>query len=457
MAGSKVQVTEGSGKNVATFSFTEDGVTKEAQRVAIVGSDGSATGTSTNPQYIQFPGVSLDAFYRLRIANPETVFDNINEYRHNTRIFEDVTSGTGSVTHLSNESSCQLSTGGTASGAKAYTVTREYFRYQPGKSQLILMTGVMGALKTNVRQRIGYFDTNNGLFFEQDGTNLKVVRRTKTSGSPVDNAVTQANWNVDKCDGTGSSGFNLDTSKTQIFFIDFEWLGVGSVRMGFFNEYGIPVVCHQFRNANTLTSVYMTTPNLPVQCQIENTGIAASTTTMKQICISVISEGGFEEERAAQFSVNNAATQVAVTTRRAILSFRPKATYNSITNRTVIRPIHMEITTKNNDCLWELVYAPVFTGTPVWNDVDTTNSAVEYSIHSDAALGAFTNGLVVDSGYSPSAATASARSALNADVTSRYPITLDASGANPIAFSLVCTSLASTSNNLGVLCWKEFK
>ena len=185
------------------------------------------------------------------------------------------------ITHSPNDSGVILS-GTTASGSTSIRQTFEYYRYQPGRSQQVLMTGVMGAKKTNVRQRIGLFDANNGLFFEQDGTNLKVVRRTKTSGVVVDNAVFQSAWNIDHLDGAGKSGILLDMSKAQIFVIDFEWLGVGRVRFGF-NINGITYYCHQIFNANNLTTVYMQTANLPLRYELQNT--AASRYTNQNVTI----------------------------------------------------------------------------------------------------------------------------------------------------------------------------
>lgn len=398
----------------------------------------------------------MDAFERLRVSTPTTLFDSIQEYDTNPLFWDSTVSGGGTITHLPNESSVQMSTGDGTSGSKAHRFTREYFRYQPGKSQFILMTAVMGALKANVRQRIGYFTANNGLFFEQDGTNLKVVRRTNVTGSPVDNAVNQSSWNIDKCDGTGTSGFNFNAADANIFFIDYQWLGVGRARMGFFTDKGIMVICHEFRNANSLAAVFMQHPNLPVQYQIENTGAAGSLTTMKAICSTVISEGGFEDERVLTFSTNNAATAITATTRRAILSIRPKATFNSIVNRAIIRPAQLMLLTKTNDCLWEVVYNPTFSGTPVWADVDTTYSAVERSVHADAAAGAISGGLVIASGYSVSGAGAQELS-LSRELAARLPFTLDAAGANPIALSLVVTSLTGNSGNSGSLDWKELK
>lgn len=164
-----------------------------------------------------------------------------------------------------------MSVGATTAGVRARQ-TRMRFNYQPGKGQEVILTGVFGAGQAGITKRIGYFDTNNGLFFQLSGTTLSVVRRTSTSGSPVDNVVTQANWNIDKLDGTGASGVTLDLTKTQIMIIEFEWLGVGRVRYGFDID-GKIIFVHQLFNANNLTEVYISTPNLPVKYEIANDGI----------------------------------------------------------------------------------------------------------------------------------------------------------------------------------------
>jgi hypothetical protein len=124
------------------------------------------------------------------------------------------------------------------------------------------------------------------------------VLRSYTSGS-VDNSreVTQANWNGDKLDGTGKSGYTIDLTKSQILFIDIEWLGVGSVRCGFVIE-GKFIVAHTFHNANIYSAVYMTTATLPVRYEITNTSVTASSSSLKQICSTVMSEGGYEQVAA---------------------------------------------------------------------------------------------------------------------------------------------------------------
>jgi len=231
-------------------------------------------GTSTSPITVVPGGNSVDAFGRLRVSEPYSLF------------------------YLPNEATVRMDVT-TASGAE---VVRQSFRsmlYQPGKGLLALMTFVMNTPKANLRQRVGYFGTQNGLYFEQTGASpgtKAFVLRTYISGS-VDNTtrrVEQSAWNKDKLDGTGPSGLTLDLTKPQILWMDFEWLGVGNVRTGFIIN-GQYIICHTYQNANvTGNSVYMTTATLPVRYEITNTAETASSSSLKQICSSVVSEGGLE-------------------------------------------------------------------------------------------------------------------------------------------------------------------
>jgi hypothetical protein len=246
---------------------------------------------------------NFDAFGRLRVSQPFTLFDSQNRYAADPS-FDTSLTGSGTSTFLTNESAVSLAVT-TASGDKVIRQTKRYFPYQPGKSLALLTTFVMAAGKANLRQRVGYFDSNNGLFLQRNGTELSFIIRTYTGGSADDTRkVVQSAWNGDPLDGSGASGITLDTTKAQILFADFEWLGVGSVRVGFVID-GQYITAHTFDNANEVTSVYMQTATLPLRIEIENTAATASSSSMKQICSTVISEGGYEQtsiERVARRS-----------------------------------------------------------------------------------------------------------------------------------------------------------
>jgi hypothetical protein len=272
---------------------------------------------------VNFYGTALDAFGRFRVSAPFTLFDSAHRYQDNG-LFDTATTGTASAVHATDTSTVALNVS-TGSGDQVIRETKRVFPYQPGKSLLILNTFVMDEAKTGLRQRVGYFGAENGIFIEQDGTTINLVKRSYITGSAVDTKIAKANWNGDKLDGNGESGFTLDLTKSQIFWVDIEWLGVGSVRCGFIIN-GRYVVCHTFHHANLLDSVYMTTAILPIRYEITNTAATASASVLKQVCSTVISEGGYEKRVAPLVARMTTDTTVGT-------SFEPLITIRLASNR----------------------------------------------------------------------------------------------------------------------------
>jgi hypothetical protein len=226
---------------------------------------------------------SIDAFSRARVSNPTALFYGQHQYKIDDLRWDNALTGAATITHDANESLVDMNVT-TASGDKVIYQSLDYLRYQPGKSQQIFMTFVAGAVEANLEQRIGYFDDDNGIFLElADASTVQLVRRTKTSGAVVDNEITQANWNVDKFDGTGPSGVTLDFTKDQILVIDAQWLGVGRVRVGF-DVNGLVFWAHHFNHANIIDVPYTQAFNLPVRFEIETTGVIGGAKTLKAIC-----------------------------------------------------------------------------------------------------------------------------------------------------------------------------
>jgi hypothetical protein len=243
-----------------------------------------------------FAPMQTDAFGRLRVSQPYTLFDSQNQEGIDAQ-FSTALTGGGAVSFDNNESSVLMTV-----SSSGDSVVRQSFRrmsYQPGKSLLFLATTVMGPTATNLRQRVGYFDADDGVFFQSAGGALSLVLRSSITGTTSDaRSVPQSQWNGDRLDGTGGannpSGLTLDAGRAQIFWADFEWLGVGSVRCGFVIN-GAYHVCHTFHNANVISSVYMRTATLPVRYEITATGAISAPVTMKQICSTVMSEGGYSQ------------------------------------------------------------------------------------------------------------------------------------------------------------------
>jgi hypothetical protein len=247
---------------------------------------------------------NFDSFGRLRVSEPFTLFDSSHRYDDND-LWATATATSGAAVFNTNQGLVDLN----VTAASGSSVTRESiktFSYQPGKSLLVLNTFVMSAPKTGLTQRVGYYGTDNGFYLEQVNSTIQFVRRSIVTGVVVNTPVLQSAWNGDKLDGTGPSGLTLDLTKAQILWMDLEWLGVGSVRMGFIIN-GEYIVCHTFHHANLITSTYITTASLPIRYEIFNTAGTSGASTLKQICSTVLSEGGYEL-RGKQKSVGTSIT-----------------------------------------------------------------------------------------------------------------------------------------------------
>jgi hypothetical protein len=271
-------------------------------------------------------GFSGDLFGRLKVSNPVTLFDSSHIYAQDGD-FDDVIVGSGStVGFITAQSTATLGIGTTA-GCRLVRQSMRAFSYQPGKSLQVLQTFVLNEPKENLTQRVGYGSSENGIFLEQVDSQINIIKRTSVSGTLTTITVPQSEWNTDTLDGTGfstsnPSGVELDLTKAQILFSEYEWLGVGSVRVGFAID-GRFITAHQFNHANLIDSVYMRTATLPIRYEIENTGITTSTSMMKQICASVMSNGGYERKKAENIARRTAGTTVG-TSFEPLVSIRLK-------------------------------------------------------------------------------------------------------------------------------------
>ena len=327
---------------------------------------------------VNFAEPNYDAFGRQRTSQPDTIFDAISYYGDEDEAYDYTTVGGGTATHLPNESSWALRTGAAAAD-KVTAQGHNYMHYHPGKSQLVLMTGVFEP-KNNVNARIGLFDDDDGAFFEMVGLEPGIVIRTSTSGSVVNNRVAQSAWNVDKLDGNGDSGIVLDAAKAQVFVIDLQWLGAGRVRFGF-NIDGKMIYCHEELNANNLDIVYMKSVELPLRYEIQNTGLTGGTTTLKQICSTVISEGG-EGDRGLPrtWGSGQAAFTVPITTAIPMVSFRMVDPYNGKKNKSSAHLTDLQniAVTDARPVLIKFIKNATLTGPVSWISLD--NTVKEYDI-----------------------------------------------------------------------------
>jgi hypothetical protein len=332
---------------------------------------------STEPITVQsFPAMATDAFNRLRVSNPFTLFDSSFRYGDNGLWATDLDGG-GTATFNSSQGLMDLNVTGVV-GDAVFRQTTKVFSYQPGKSLLLLTTFVMAPSATGLTQQVGYYSASNGYYLQLQDTSLSFVERSSVSGSLVNTPVQQADWNVDPLDGTGPSGITLDIAKAQILFIDMEWLGVGTVRMGFVID-GQFVPCHYFQHANLITSTYITTASLPLSCSIQNTAGTGVPSTFKQICSTVISEGGYTLsglQQAVGTPITTPKTLTLAGTYYPVVSLRLKS--NRLDAIVILTAISLLGSGNNETYRWQVMSGTATTG-GTWADAGLAG-AVEYNL-----------------------------------------------------------------------------
>lgn len=395
-------------------------------------------------------GAAIDAFARLRVSNPVTLFENKQVYDKQPLIWSEALTSGGNVIYNSNRASSTLTTNGT-NGSSVIRQSKQRVNYQPGKSLLILTTFVLGAAGNNVRKRVGFFNANNGIFIQQTSSALSLVRRSFVGGSISEETVNQSAWNLDRLDGTGPSGITLDQAMSQIFMIDIEWLGVGRVRMGFVID-GIPIYVHEFLHSNNLPSVYMSTPNLPIRYEITNTA-AGDAGSLEEICSTAISEGGYSQLGVLR-TTNRGTSAIGFKNtdgKVPIMSIRLKSGYIGAT----ITPTDISIACASaTTYLWELILNPSIASDPAsW--VDITNSAIQYDV-TRGRTNTVSGGTVIKSGYVVGQGnTVSTNTA--GDLTSLLVMSADVNDV-PDQLVLAVTRIDSGGSNVdffGSLSWRE--
>ena len=389
---------------------------------------------------------AIDPFASLRVSTPFTIFDSKQLYDNQPLFYDESLGGSTTSSHSTTEARTRLTVTASASDF-GIRQTKQRFNYQPGKGQKILLTSLT-TQQTGVLKRFGLFDgtstnymtPNNGIFFSVSGTELRwnIAKNGSTTES-----VEQADWNYDKLDGSGPSRITFNAAGTHIAIIDFEWLGVGRVRVGFVID-GIIRYVHYFSHSNTssFTSIYMSTPNLPIRYDIQSDGTGSG--FIDHICSTVISEGGLEETGISR-SIDTAFTQLdanAANTTYIMLGLRLKSTHLDLT---VLPEFISMISQTNDDFRWSLHLNPTYNGTLTWSDI--SNSGCQW------ARGDTTNVMTIpgtkfDSGYSKSASSIDRRIKTSLRIGSTINLTRD-------ELILAAMPLASNADLQGSLTFRE--
>lgn len=396
-------------------------------------------------------GTAVDAFGRARVSQPLTLFDSSHRYRDNGLWATSNSAGT-TYAHNANAGLIELNLP-TTSNAEIVRETKKVFVYQPGKSLQVMNTFVMNAPKTNLRQRLGYFGAQNGVYLELDGNTLNFVERSFVSGVMTETRVSQQNWNVDTLLGPVSSSpssITLDITKAQIAFFDIEWLGLGTVRCGFVID-GNLIHCHSFHHANIIDSTYMTTACLPLRYEIKNNGGATATpSTMKQVCSTVISEGGYQLSGSQQSIGTPITAAKALTTAGTyypVVSIRLKST--ALDAIVILTALSIMGVGNGINFAWRVTEGATVT-TAAWTSAGV-DSAVEYTLVGSATTG----GRILASGFVNSSNQGSPTIDILKEALFKFQLERNGLTSTPSALTLEVSAATDTNNIFASMDWEE--
>ena len=406
----------------------------------------------TSSNYAGNFNMTSDAFGRTRMSAPLTLFDSSHRFVDNN-LWSTLTGGTtttsASAQFDQNQGLVELKVDA-LSGSRLYRETTKVFAYQPGKSLQIMSTFTFNQAKSGLRQRVGYYGAENGIYLELDDNELYMVERSITTGALSSTRTPQSQWNVDRLDGTGPSGITLDITKAQILFMDIEWLGLGTVRTGFVIN-GQFVPCHYFHHANIIDSTYITTGSLPLRYEIENKTATSSPSKLKQVCSTVISEGGYEL-RGLQQSIGTSITAPKALASKGVLY--PVATIRLKPNRLdgIVILTALSLMGVNTGIYnWQIIASGTTTGgSGIWQDAGA-NSCVQYKLDATGITG----GRVLASGFFTSNAQGSTSIDILKEALFKFQLERDTFTSTPYELTLAVTASTDTELVYGSMDWEE--
>jgi len=372
---------------------------------------------------------SIDSKGRLKVQTLETLFYNTFQYGKETDVWDESTDNGASATFLTNQGLVDMTVTSTL-GSKVVRQTRSVMRYTAGRMNTLTFSVRLEMPVVGVRRRFGLFDGSDGFYFEDSGTldangqpEYAVVLISTASGSLVTERITRANWNGDKLDGAGPSGFTANPLAQQMISMDI----------------------HTFNTGNRLLFPWSRTPFLPIRLEIENFGGAAGTHHLYQGSNSVLVEGRLVKQGIPE----NILTPLTGITLDTALTFYPVVSVR-------MKPTNLEAviiltnfvanTLDNTDIYYKVLRNATLNGT--WTDMPDANAFTQYNYTS---TGAVTDGSQFDSGFVTSGA------AVRIDLSNQADLQLGRGSMGTVSDTITIAIAAKAANKKAVasLSWIE--
>ena len=143
-------------------------------------------------------------------------------------------------------------------GSAAVTGTGTAFLTQLQPGQFVVIRGQTYRVVQIVS------DTSLSVSPEYRGTTISNAVLSIT----IDTRIPQSQFNLDRIDGTGPSGYNIDLTRMQMWYIDYSWYGAGFIRYGVRGTNGLITYVHQIQNNNRQFEAYMRSGNMAAHYEV---------------------------------------------------------------------------------------------------------------------------------------------------------------------------------------------
>lgn len=333
---------------------------------------------------VQFEPSNMSAFGTLETAELTPLIQVDFVHGLNTQIGAVTVANSGAGD--TNAGRLRLQSNTNAAGSAIYS-SRRTAKYRPGQGITARFTAAFTAGVATSTQIVGMGNADNGYFFGFDNDAFGICHRLAGS----DTWVAQANWNGDKADGTGASAFNWNKTYGNVCMIKYPYLGYGDI--GFYVQDNVTarwLLVHTIRYTNTTATAQLTNPNLFFYAQSVNTG--ATTNQIVYVgSVGVFLSGSRDYIGSPRWAFDN--YKAGVTAETVLFSLRNATTYNTVTNRSLIRLQSLSCGAMANAaltvCVIRLRIGATVGGSPSWVTINGTTGDSGVTITSGNSVASY--------------------------------------------------------------------
>jgi hypothetical protein len=248
--------------------------------------------------------------------------------------------------------------------------SKRFVKYRMGQGIIMSAFTIFSPGITGNTQLIGMGNSNDGIFYGYNGSNFGVMRRYNS----IDTWILQNNWNIDKFDGTGPSGMNVNYQLGNNYIIQEQW-PFGVVNFYIQEEKtGSRYLAHKLSVINNSLTTLTQTPVYPLIVSSSNS--SSSSNVRIQLAGITASVEGIPRILGPRFGDDNTKS-LNTNTYINILTIKNKTIFNSKPNYISLSLKNLAGGTDNRQAVVTLFRNAIVGGTKIFNDVDTTRSIAQ--------------------------------------------------------------------------------